>query len=234
MMKLKYLILTLLFLSPLCLNAQQDAELSALLGGMVQSDRWIIRKDKFEEEFIGNVHYENDIYKIHADRALSKRKAQTYTLEGNVFASRSEKDTKAQISAHKIFYNKKSDLGYAEPKKGGSLDLIYIIGKNKFRLNGNKLAFAGKGSSFKIEGDAELHDINNTLYAENMAFDTKTGIFEAYGRRPVFWGFNDEGDYALQADNMTVLTKEKQIKAQGRVRGWITSTTSFANLKDRE
>ena len=88
-MKNKFIFLSLvLALSP-ALCAAQD---TALLGGMVQSDRWIIRKDKMEEEFIGNVSYKNDIYNIKADYALSRRKEQTFTLKGNVFASQKKDD----------------------------------------------------------------------------------------------------------------------------------------------
>ena len=96
---------------------QQTEELSAILGGMVKSDRWIIRKDKAEEEFIGNVHYENENYKISADRALSQRSLNVYTLSGNVFAQRSQDGQTISLQAAKVFFNRKKDSGYAQGSK---------------------------------------------------------------------------------------------------------------------
>jgi lipopolysaccharide export system protein LptA len=232
-MKLKYFLLLISFLLPFALNAQEQKEerLSALLGGMTQSDRWIIRKDKLEEEFIGNVRYENDMYKIQADRALSKRKEQSYLLEGNVYASRKDAQTKAEITARKIIYNRLSDAGTAESPKNGQISLRYIVPGNDFKMYGDKLSFSGKFTRFVLSGDAELNDKDNTLYAGEMAFNTATGVFEAYKQRPVFWGFNNEGDYAAQADKITVLTKERKVRAEGKVRGWITPARDFKDLK---
>lgn len=205
-------------------------ELSAILGGMVQSDRWIIRKDKFEEEFIGNVHYENDVYKIHADYALSKRMAQTYTLQGNVFASRTQDGTIAQLTANEVFYNKKKDTGYATPKRGKQVEAKYKTPNNKFELFADRIDFSDKLSLFKMQGNAELSDANNTLYAKNMIFNTQTGIFTAEGDRPVLWGFSDDGDYAMQADEITAQTKEGVFKAHGKVKGWITTDRDLSQF----
>ena len=70
-MKKIFLLFTFIFLAPFVLS-QTEQDLSMLLGGMVKSDKWIIRKDSFEEEFIGNVHYENEMYKIlHPNAVLS-------------------------------------------------------------------------------------------------------------------------------------------------------------------
>ena len=65
----------------------QKQDLSALLGGSVQSDKWLINREKEQEEFIGNVRYQNDIYSIKSDYALSQRKDKTYLLKGNILAS---------------------------------------------------------------------------------------------------------------------------------------------------
>ena len=48
---------------------QQTEELSAILGGMVKSDRWIIRKGKAEEEFI-----ESEDKPIELSEFLNKKK----------------------------------------------------------------------------------------------------------------------------------------------------------------
>ena len=231
---MKKFIIPLLLILPMFLNAQDKQSkgdnLSALLGGMVQSDRWLIHKDQQEEEFIGNVRYKNDIYDIRADRALSRRALQTYTLEGNVFASRQENGEFAQISADKIFYNNKEDFGYALSNKSAQVSIRYKTPQTDLSLFGDRVDFSRKFTLFKVIGDAELGDLNNTLYAGEMSFDMETGVFEAYKNRPVFFGFSEDGDYALQADKITAQTKEGFIKAQGNVQGWLTSARDWSGL----
>lgn len=107
-MKKLFLLFTFILFAPFVF-CQTEQDLSMLLGGMVKSDKWIIRKDSFEEEFIGNVHYENEMYKISADKALSKRKDKTYELSGNVFLSRTENNTTLTLNAGRVFYNQKKD-----------------------------------------------------------------------------------------------------------------------------
>jgi lipopolysaccharide export system protein LptA len=213
---------------PQLLFAQQssgDEGLSALLGGLVQSDRWIIRKDKNEEEFIGNVRYENDIYKIDAHRALSNRKERTYTIEGNIRALRSDKKTgeRAELKAQKVFYNKPLDFGYAVAAQKKQISIFYDTADNKYKLYGNKLDFSDKFTNFKIIGNAKLHNIDNKLYAQEIVFNTQNGILRASGGRPVLNGSNEDADYAVQADIITAQTQENKYKAQGKVQGWITS-----------
>jgi lipopolysaccharide export system protein LptA len=210
---------------------QQEGDLSALLGGVVQSDSWIIRKEKFEEEFTGNVRYKNDIYDIRADKALSKRKEQSYLLGGNVSASRSQDGVKARITAQKFFYNKLKDEGYALCGKNKQISAVYETGGASYKLYGDRFDFSNKFTLYKITGHAELDDLNNTLYARQITFNNVTGVFEASGGRPLFWGFSDDGDYALQADAIIAATKEGRVTAKGRVQGWVTAAKDFKNLQ---
>ena len=60
-MKTKILFILTLFCLPLTAFTQVQ-DLNALLGGSVQSDKWLINREKEQEEFIGNVRYQNDIY----------------------------------------------------------------------------------------------------------------------------------------------------------------------------
>ena len=224
-MKFKSALLTFIFaLIPAFTLAQSggdDAELSALLGGLVQSDSWIIRKDKAEEEFIGNVRYENEIYKISADRALSQRKLNAYTISGNVKASRKQNGEEISLEAGKVFFNSKKDLGYAQGAKGKQIKAVFATPNNTFNLYADKINFGDKFTLFEAEGDCELNDMNNTLYSGKMTYDTKSGLFTAFERRPVLFGYNEDGDYALQGDEITADNKNGVYKASGKVTGWL-------------
>ncbi|MDR1124235.1 MAG: LptA/OstA family protein [Elusimicrobiota bacterium] len=236
MTKIKILISAALLFAPVFAGAQpmqdDDKNMAALLGGMVQSDSWIIRRDKAEEEFSGNVRYENDLYKIRADRGLSQRALRAYTLRGNVYAAREDETSKAHIKADKIFYNQARDTGYVLPQKGAQLELGYNIknGGPAYRFYGDRLDFGAKFTSYKLSGWAELDDKDNALYSREMTFDLNTGIFEAYGGRPLLLGFNDDGDYAISADKITAYTGESRYSAQGRVQGWLAPAKGIKNL----
>ncbi len=214
-------ILLLLVISPLSAQEKKQEELSALLGGMVQSDKWIIRKDKAEEEFIGNVKYENENYKITANRALSQRHLNAYTISGNVTAQGKRNGQTALVKADKIFYNQKKDTGYIQGSRKKQLMLSLTDINNQFKLYADKLDFSGKFSLLEAQGNCELNDLDNTLYSGKMTYDVKTGIFTAEDSRPVLFGYNADGDYALQADTITADNKNGLYKASGRVMGWL-------------
>ena len=67
-------------------------EIPPVLGGLIQSDNWIIYKDKQQEEFSGHVSYDNGTYIFRADYALSDRARNTFTARGNVFLRQNNPD----------------------------------------------------------------------------------------------------------------------------------------------
>lgn len=216
-----FLLFTFIFLAPFVLS-QTEQDLSMLLGGMVKSDKWIIRKDSFEEEFIGNVHYENEMYKIAADKALSKRKDKTYELSGNVFLSRTEDNATITLNANRVFYNQKKDTGFANSSKKAQVKIVYTTPENVYTLLANKVEFSNKANFFRATGKVQLSDKENTLKAEEVTFNRISGIFEALSVRPLILGKNKDGSYALEADKIIVDTKTRKFKATGKPQGWLT------------
>ena len=227
-MTINFFLIFILGLVPFAF-AQQD--LSAILGGSVQSDRWLINTDKQEEEFIGNVSYANDIYSLKSDYALSQRKQNTYLLKGNIIASQNLEDTFTQIKAEKLFYNNKTLKGYALGKTGKQVEALYKTPNNTFTVFGDRIDFDKKENQINVSSYAELNDLNNTIYGDNISFNIKSGILEVFGKRPVLWGFGIDGDYALQADKITADTQKGIFKAQGNISGWITLANDFEKIK---
>ena len=64
--------------------AKPNASLPDMLGGILSSDRWTVYQEKDQEEFEGNVRYDNEQYIFRADYALSERKQNRLTAKGNV------------------------------------------------------------------------------------------------------------------------------------------------------
>jgi lipopolysaccharide transport protein LptA len=179
-------LLTLLALAPCFLGAQGAAssinqkDLAPLLGGLVQSDRWLIHKDKAQEEFIGNVRYSNDTVSLKADHALSDRLNKIYTLRGNVNASyKLPQNATAQISADKVLYDQKSDRGIITASSQNQAEAIYKTENNTFRAYADEIEFGQKLTSFTLNDWAELEDDNNALYAEQISLDTQSGEAKA-------------------------------------------------------
>ena len=217
-----FLLILFLFFSPFAFCQVQDEDLSALLGGMVKSDKWIIRKDVFEEEFIGNVHYENDTYKVSADRALSKRKLKNYELSGNVFLSRKDGENILTLTADKVFYDQNKDLGFAKKGKKEQVKILYHTPENIYTLLADEVKFSKQASFFEIIGKVKLSDKNNTLNAEEATFNRTSGIFEALKVRPMIIGKNEDGSYAIEADKITINTNTQEFNAKGNSQGWLT------------
>lgn len=220
-MRKLFLLFTFILFTPF-VYSQTEQDLSMLLGGMVKSDKWIIRKDSFEEEFIGNVHYENEMYKISADKALSKRKDKTYELSGKVFLSRTDGDTTLTLNAGHVFYDQKKDKGFASAAKKAQVKIVYTTPENVYTLLANKVEFSNKANFFKAIGKVQLSDKENILKANEVTFDRIGGIFEALSVRPIVLGKNKDGSYALEADKMIVNTKTGIFNATGTPQGWLT------------
>ena len=218
----KIFFLFIFILLPPFVFCQTEQDLSMLLGGMVKSDKWIIKKDSFEEEFIGNVHYENEMYKVSADKALSKRKDKIYELFGNVFLSRTEDKTVLTLNANRVFYNQKKDMGFAQAAKKAQVKVVYTTSENVYTLLANKVEFSKKANFFKATGNVQLSDKENILKAEEVTFDRASGIFEALSARPIVLGKAKDGNYALEADNIVINTRTEKFKATGKPQGWLT------------
>ena len=216
-----FFIFSALFLFSVCF-AQEEQDLSVLLGGMIKSDKWIIRKDAMEEEFIGNVHYENETYKLQADKALSRRKLKNYELSGNVLLSRKDKDTILTLTAGRVYYDQNKDTGFANAAKKGQVKIVYNTPDNTYTLLADKIEFSKQANFLKATGKIKLTDKDNILKAQSATFDRISGIFEAQPQRPQVSGKNDDGTYAVEADKIIVDTKKGTIKTIGNSQGWLT------------
>ena len=233
-MKKGLIFFIIILFSPFVFCQMQEEDLVMLLGGMVKSDKWIIRKDSFEEEFIGNVRYENDTYQLFADRALSRRQAKIYELSGNVQLSRKEGENILTLNASNILYDQKQDTGFAKGSPKKQVKVIYTTPENIYTLFADKVEFSRKANFFNAAGRVKLSDKENTLQAQSVTFDRESGIFEALSVRPLFTGENKDASYALTADKIIIDTKNQNFKALGQSQGWITlkkDLLSEENLK---
>lgn len=166
-----------------------SSSLPDTLGGVVSSDRWVIYQDKQEEEFDGNVHYDNGVYAFRADHALSQRKQNLFTARGSVFLSKNEPDgSRYEIYADKAVYNYQTGKGRAEASAGKRIKLIYTTKKS---------------------GQV-------TALARRAEFDTKQGTYLLSGKTFVTH-YDAAGQKAtLQADRIFARQGDRYVLLQGQ------------------
>ncbi|MGN0024486.1 MAG: LptA/OstA family protein [Candidatus Avelusimicrobium sp.] len=108
------------------------AEIPPVLGGVVQSDSWVIYKDKQQEEFTGNVSYDNGSYVFRADYALSERAINRFSARGRVYLRQNEPDGSFyEAYADNARYNYKTQKGVLTANADKTVKLIYSDAKKQ-------------------------------------------------------------------------------------------------------
>lgn len=135
-------------------KSRQATEIPPVLGGVVQSDSWVIYKDKQQEEFSGNVSYDNGTYAFKAAYALSQRAKNYFSARGNVWLRQTERDGSFYEA-----YADDADFNYKTQK--GSLS---ARGKQPVKL---------------VLTDEKKQTV--TVYAQKVSFDLNQKIFVLQG-----------------------------------------------------
>lgn len=166
---------------------KSPTQIPPVLGGVVKSDSWIIYKDKEQEEFKGNVSYDNGAYVFRAAYALSERALSRFSASGNVFLRQNERDGSFyEAYADKAQYNYKTQKG--------------------------NLAANGKKTVKLFFSDAKQQTV--TAYARRASFDLENRVFILQGNvrveRPT-----PEGVQVLTAQKATYKQLENYALLEG-------------------
>lgn len=157
------------------------------LGGLISSDRWLIHSAKQQEEFIGHVSYQNDVYTFRADYALSDRAQSRISARGNVYLKQAQpQEPVYEAYADSGFYNYQQKTGQLQAKNGHEIRLIY----------------------------QQLQQDPIEAYARHAAFDLEKGIFQLQGnvriQRPT-----PQGMQTISAQRVQYLQKQNYLKLEG-------------------
>lgn len=111
---------------------KSPAQIPPVLGGVVKSDSWVIYKDKEQEEFKGNVSYDNGTYIFRAAYALSERAHSRFSARGNVFLRQNERDGSFyEAYADKAQYNYKTQKGNLSANSKKTVKLFFSDAKQQ-------------------------------------------------------------------------------------------------------
>ena len=169
---------------------QSATQFPEVLGGVVQSDEWVIYKDEEKEEFKGHVFYDNGAYTFKSNYALSDRRTNTFTATGNVYAKShdAEQDTTYQAYADYARYHYKTGKGFLKSTT-----------KNPVRL---------------ILTDATQ---TITARAKQVSFDTNAQVVVLTGNVDAK-RTTAQGNQTLQADKVTLKQQENYVYLEGNAR----------------
>lgn len=180
------------------------AQLPAVLGGVISSERWVIYKDKEQEEFEGNVSYDNGTYLFRAQYALSERKKNLFTAKKQVYARKNETDgSYYELYADKAVYNYSTADGSATANKGKKIKLIYHDTKGTLvTALAQKADFNIKQKVYHLSGDVLVTHQDplgkiSTLKADKISADQTNNRAFLQGNAVV-----ENADYRLQSQTI--------------------------------
>lgn len=181
------------------------------LGGMLQSDSWIVYPEKQEEEFKGNVFYDNDTYIFRADYALSQRAKNLFTARGNVYIRKNEPDGAwYELYAEQAVYNYKTGKGQAQAAGQKPVRLVYHTAKDDtLRARAKRADINTQEQTAQLSGRAVVihtdpQNQTNTLQADRISVRQKDqyallqGHAEAYNSQYHLWADRIEYEGTVQ------------------------------------
>ncbi len=142
--------------SALSQRKQAAAQLPEVLGGIVQSDEWVIYKDKEQEEFTGHVFYDNGAYTFKSNYALSDRKNHTFTASGNVYAKQKDaQNTIYEAYADYARYNYQTGKGILKSTTKNPVRLILTDSTQQVTAQAKQISFDTNQQIFILTGNVD-------------------------------------------------------------------------------
>lgn len=133
-------------------------EIPPALGGIIQSDSWVIYKDKKQEEFSGHVSYNNGAYVFNSDYALSDRAHNTFSAKGNVYLRQNNTDGSFyEATATQGTYNYKAQTGTLVGRPNHPATLVYVDAKGqRMTAHAQKVQFDLSKKIYILEKEVHL------------------------------------------------------------------------------
>jgi len=196
---------------------ENASQLPEVLGGVISSERWIIYKEKEEEEFEGNVHYDNGAYVFRAQYALSQRKKNLFTAKGSVYLRKNETDHSFyELHADRASYNYSTGIGKAQANRRKKIKLVYQNNKGEvITALARQADFNTKQETFVLSGDVFVTHTNalgqqNTLRADKISARKQDNYALLEGNAIV-----QNQDYTLRSESIEYDGKQKMAYAYG-------------------
>lgn len=215
------------------------SQLPEVLGGIVQSDEWVIYQDKAQEEFIGHVLYDNDIYTFKADYALSDRNQHSATARGHVYLKQQEPQNPTyEAWGDYARYNYKTGKGILKSTSKNPARLQITDAEQTITARAEQISFNTTTQVFVLTGNVKVarttQGHTQTLQADSVIYDGEHNTTTATGKRPLATGSTDQGTFAIIADKVNSDAQGTVVTLDGHVQGWVVSPELNNNKINRQ
>ena len=176
-------------------------DIPPVLGGIVQSDSWVIYKNEQKEEFKGHVSYDNSIYVFKADYALSERALNRFSARGNVYLRQNEPDGSFyEAYCDKANFNYKAQQGTLTADKKRFIKLVYSDEKKQtVTATARKATFDLEHKIFTLEKDVR---VERPTPEGTQVFTSQKATFKQLE------------DYAILEGNATLTDGQRTLEAE--------------------
>lgn len=191
-----------------------------LAGTEIRSDEWIIRREKGEEEFKGNVSLKQPGTAINADWALFNKNEQSWLLRGSVHGKRALKNqNEVEVWAHEMRHEIEGKKSQAQGRPGNPLRFKHV----------STQTITGEALQADWEDAAGLLTLQKRVKLEGQTFRTKSETalishqnkINLTGGPPILHAAESTWETEIQAEEIEFDQKDKGLKTKGRTKGWI-------------
>jgi hypothetical protein len=212
------------FASALCFGGlkSKKEDIPPVLGGVVRSDKWIMKRNPPREEFIGNVSYKNPFYETKADWALFERMSGVFSAKGNVWGKKNWLDgSETEVFCHKATYDRKKAVARVYPKEGGFVKVRHFEpAYGVWQSKSESALFDEKSKRVDLQGQVEITGERANARAEKISYYYEGDSFKFLGS-PVIWGIHKGYNFAVTGEQARSENFFDNLKVEGKVMGWI-------------
>ncbi|MBI4056470.1 MAG: hypothetical protein HY399_02875, partial [Elusimicrobia bacterium] len=183
------------------LGVEQEPKLT---GAVVRSDRWTVRRAAGEEEFEGNVTYDQLGEHLESDWALHKKPENRWMMRG-------------RVRAEKKFEN--GDI----MNLTGETGQFWVL-QQKGQMSGNPVRFELNSTSGTYKATALESRYDHTQSRLELLGNTSKSQ-----ERPIAWQKGDSWIGTVEAEKIIFFRTPDRMIAEGKVKGWIHETPRGKN-----
>ena len=193
-----------------------------LMGGVVKSDQWLIRKKAGEEEFEGHVSYRNPHYSFNGDWALYNEKTGVVKAKGHIKGEkRWENGDITRMAGDYAQYHPELRKGVLFADRGKQVDIVHDDrARGLWHARSDRADIYDASNVLWLTGKVRIEGQDTNSLSDKAVYVSSAATLNLLGR-PAIWGRRDKYDYAIESDRAALLRNEKVVRSEGDVKGWI-------------
>ncbi len=204
----------------------QDLKTSQLLGGIIKSDKWIVKKQGKEEHFKGNVSYETNDFFLSSDAAVYKKDIDTLILTKKVYVKSRVADDKhsiVEIFCHKAIYNRADGVAEFYPRKKGNLVKLKHTDDENNIWDGYAEKVVGDNNTKKVSliTNAYIEGENFKIRSDVIIYDDSKNTVETAGLKAYVEGTHEDMSFYFVSDKIKFNTEENVIYSDKNSKGLV-------------